>query len=531
MIKYTPASERTLALFRTPFEQSLDPNNRWVRMASVVPWDEMAKVFFAHMSADHGRASVDLRVVLGALLVKHVEGLSDEDTIQYIQENIYAQYFVGLPSFQTQPVFSPTLFVEIRKRLGKAGANALNDVILRQASELGAIKHRAKPRSKSGNKKNDPPASGNPPAGEPGPKEEPAKSPPSRNKGTLQLDATVAPQHIGYPTDTRLLHEARQVSERLIDELYQPTDYWASKPRTYRRKARRQYLDFAKKKRHSRKDIRKAKKRQLAYLRRNIKHLHRMLDELEAAGRSCPWRHGHWRQFWVVQELYRQQRLMYRDGRRRVDDRLVSVAQPYVRPIQRGKAGSATEFGAKINVSQTEGFARVDRMDFNNFNEGGGLIEQVEAYKRLYGYYPEVVLADRIYLTRANRNYIKAKEIRHCGLPLGRKPQLSKHEKEKRRREQNKRAHIEGKFGQAKSKYGLDDIPTRRQDTSYAYIGLIFLALNALKLGQEVFLLFLHRLQATVEAPVSRSCSINFASAQKPPRQGKLIYSTTGAWR
>jgi hypothetical protein len=90
MIKYTLASERSLSLFRTPYEQSLDPTNRWVRMAAVVPWDKMAKVFFVHMSADQGRASIDLRIVLGALLVKHIEGISDEDTIQCIQENIYA---------------------------------------------------------------------------------------------------------------------------------------------------------------------------------------------------------------------------------------------------------------------------------------------------------------------------------------------------------------------------------------------------------------------------------------------------------
>lgn len=104
MIRYTPASERTLSLFRTPYEQSLDPDNRWVRMAAVVPWDEMAKVFFVHMSADHGRASIDLRIILGALLVKHIEGISDEDTILCIQENVYAQYFVGLPSFQSNPI-------------------------------------------------------------------------------------------------------------------------------------------------------------------------------------------------------------------------------------------------------------------------------------------------------------------------------------------------------------------------------------------------------------------------------------------
>lgn len=48
----------------------------------------MATVFFSRMSKNRGRQSIDLRIVLGALLVKHIEGISDEDTIQAIQENI-----------------------------------------------------------------------------------------------------------------------------------------------------------------------------------------------------------------------------------------------------------------------------------------------------------------------------------------------------------------------------------------------------------------------------------------------------------
>ena len=246
-------------------------------------------------------------------------------------------------------------------------------------------------------------------------------------------------------------------------------------------------MDFAKKKGAKAKALRQATKKQLNYLRRNLSNIHRMLDELEAAQVACPWRHYDWRRFWIIQELFRQQEIMYKDRRRRVDDRIVNLAQPYVRPIKRGKAGKSTEFAAKINVSETEGFARMDRVDFDNFNEAGGLVAQVEAYRQLYGYYPEVVLADQIYLNRKNRKYLKDNDIRNSGVPLGRKPVLSKSEKEKRRKEQNRRSHIEGKFGQAKSKYGMDDIKTRRQDTSYACIGLILLALNVLKLGQEVF--------------------------------------------
>ena len=219
------------------------------------------------------------------------------------------------------------------------------------------------------------------------------------------------------------------------------------------------------------------------------KHINGMLDQLDQAGQAINWKFSDWHRLWVIQELYRQQEIMHRDGRKRIDDRVINIAQPYVRPIKRGKAGRDTEFGAKLNISETEGFVRMDQVSFDNFNEGILLQEQVEGYKAFYGYYPELVLVDKIYLNRENRKYLKDKQIRHSGKPLGRSPEMSHQEKQKRKKEQNKRSEIEGKFGQAKSKYGLDDIQTRREDTSYACIGLILLALNIIKLGKTIFVL------------------------------------------
>ena len=498
MIKYTPASQHSLCLFRTPFEQELNPDNRWVKMATLVPWDDMAKIFFSRMSPDQGRGSIDLRIVLGALLVKHIESLSDEDTIAYIQENIYAQYFVGLSSFQTEAVFVPHLFVEIRKRLGKEGVQKLNDELLKHARNLRAIRHRAKAVGKgqggcgaSGQDGAEPSSSGSSKEDDPDQGGEADRESAPCNRGTLKLDATVAPQHVGYPTDTRLLHQGRLYSEELIDKLYLGSSLWDKKPRTYRRVAHKEYLAFAKKRNPTKRAINRARGKQLRYLRRNLGHINRMLDELEQAGHQVPWQWDHWHCLWVLQELYRQQDIMHRDGKKRIDHRIVNIAQPYVRPIKRGKAGKDTEFGAKLNMSETEGFVRMDQVSFDNFNEGTYLKDQIENYKSLFGYYPELVLVDGIYLTRENRRFLKENEIRHSGKPLGRAPELSHSEKQKRRKEQNKRSEVEGKFGQAKSKYGLDDIKTRREDTSYAHIGLILVALNVIKLGGVIFLLIL----------------------------------------
>jgi IS5 family transposase len=312
------------------------------------------------------------------------------------------------------------------------------------------------------------------------------------NKGTLAVDATVGPLHIAYPTDSGLLNHARQHSEQLIDLLYlSAPEQWSVKPRTYRRKGRRDYLVFSKKRRKNKKLIRQAVGKQLRYLRRNLSTIHQMLDQLEAHKSPIVWQHSDWRNFWIIQELYRQQDVLYRDGRKRIDDRIISVEQPHARPIKRGKSGKKdTEFGPKMNVSLSEGIARVDQIDFNNFNESTYLQDQIEAYKALYGYYPQVVLADKIYRTRANRKYLKDKGIDSSGPPLGRKQSQTKVPKEKQRKRNNKRNAIEGKFGQAKLKYGLDELFTRRPDTTKAEINLIFMAINLLKMAKAISLTF-----------------------------------------
>src|SRR5690606_13411055 len=115
MINYTPASQLTVDSFKYSSERHPVPSYRCVRIAQLVPWNNMASLFRKQMSSKRGRGSVDLRHVLRALLIKHIEALSDEDTIPSIQENIYAQFFIGLKRFTTTPVFVPSLFVEIRK--------------------------------------------------------------------------------------------------------------------------------------------------------------------------------------------------------------------------------------------------------------------------------------------------------------------------------------------------------------------------------------------------------------------------------
>ncbi len=211
----------------------------------------------------------------------------------------------------------------------------------------------------------------------------------------LILDATVAPQAIRYPTDLGLLNEAREFSEQIIDALYPKTPL-KKKPRTYRNTARKAYLGLVKQRRPAGRVRRRGIKQQLQYLRRNLKHIEALLV-FWRQGTPLPLSRGLLYRYWVIQHIYAQQWEMYQNKSRRCDDRIVSISQPYVRPIIRGKLDRSVEFGSKLSVSLTgEGIARVDHLRWNAFHEGNDLISQVQAFRSHYGHYPEAVLGDPI---------------------------------------------------------------------------------------------------------------------------------------
>ena len=232
---------------------------------------------------------------------------------------------------------------------------------------------------------------------------------------------------------------------------------------------------------------RKAIREQLQYLRRNFRHFEMLLDK--NPGPAFPLLHKRQRQYWIIQHLYGQQFTMYKGKTRRCDNRIVSISQPHVRPIVRGKASHKVEFGSKLSVSMVDGIALVDHFGSEAFNESTDLRTQIESYKERYGYYPEVVLADGIYGTRANRKYMKKHQIRFGGKPLGRPKKQTpenadqlKQEKLQRKQDALERIPIEGKFGQGKNGYRLNYIRAKTLRTSEAWINSIFLVMNLMVL-------------------------------------------------
>lgn len=300
----------------------------------------------------------------------------------------------------------------------------------------------------------------------------------------LIVDATVADQMIAYPTDLGLIVRSRQESERIIDELCKSIGV-NEKPRTYRRLARKQYLNVAKKKNKTRHEVRKAIGQQLRYLRRNLKSINGLLDR--GQGDGFPLAARDQKIYWVIQNIYDQQEKMYKDHTHSVENRIVNIYQPYVRPIVRGKDKANVEFGAKLGVSIQNWYARINTLSWEAYNEGTDLKKQVEDYRRLNGYYPKVVITDKIYGNRENQQWLKELDIRYSGKPLGRPSAKSQTASQRRkfRKEQGKRNEVEGKFGQGKNGYNLSKVRARVARTSESWIAAIFFVMNLVKFSKD----------------------------------------------
>ena len=474
--KYVSPSQLTFDGFDTPFAQNLDPNNRWVVLAKAIPWDSLTSIYSNQLNNKmKGADGINPRVVIGSLIIKHMCNLSDRETIIAIQENIYMQYFIGYSSFSNEAPFDPSLFVGIRKRLGVEQINEINEKIL----QLNAVLPAAMQEDTSAQSKYD--DSSQPPEIEHNEDQQFNDLPPKEedipNEGELIVDATACPQDISYPTDLNVLNDSREKSEELIDFLCSLKED-ITKPRTYREVARKQYLKVAQKKNKTRKEIRAANKKQLACLRRNIKNIYALLTHFE----KIPFDKKQYKYFLVIQTLYDQQNEMHQKRTHSIEDRIVSIHQPHVRPIVRGKASAKVEFGAKIDVSITRGFAFLEEYSWNPYNEGTTLIATVERYRKRTGCYPKKVFADKIYCTRANRKRLKELKVFLVAKPLGR-PSKAMEPSHIRPGDRNP---IEGKFGQAKTAYGLNRVKARLADTSLSWIASIIMVLNLVKLTGEV---------------------------------------------
>jgi len=441
--------------FYLPFGGKLDVENRWIKLSSLMPWD-LIEACYAESLADGkiGAPAHSGRVAYGAQIIKEKLGITDREVVEQVSENPYLQIFLGYTEFLKEPPFDASMMVHFRNRFTAKHHQRINEELI------------------------------------PSPEHD-DEDPPSHS-GKLLVDATCTPADIKYPTDLGLLNDARQKTEDIIDLFHDKIVARAlaqglaapKKPRTYRKRARKGYLSISMAKSVGAKKRRAEIRKQLGYVRRNRGHISQMLeahpDLLTLLDNAT------YKKLLVIGTVYEQQKEMHELRAKRVNDRIVSLSQPHIRPIIRGKAGKKVEFGAKISLSHRPGgYVTLHRISWDAYNESGDLIEQIEYYYARYGCYPESVHADKIYLTKANRAYCKERGIRLSGKPLGRpkketeanKAELEQ-ERAQRRQDDLDRIPVEGKFGIAKRKGSLDRVMTKLSRTSESLIHVAIVVLN-----------------------------------------------------
>jgi len=447
--------------FHLPFGGKLSSSNRWVQLAGLIPWDLVEEAYRRSLgTTSMGSPAKSARIAFGALVIKERLAITDEETVAQILENPYLQYFLGLESFQQKPLFHSSLMVHFRSRFSQQDLTGINQLIVlgeKDDDEDGP----SPDESSAPTTPPDPSGDGNQASG--------------GNHGKLLVDATCTPADITYPTDLKLLNEAREKTEHIIDVLHADLRNAMEKPRDYRRKARKDFLTITKTKRPGPRKIRAAIGKQLRYLKRNLGHIVRQLESGAGLGALTSYEH---KCLMVIHTLHEQQSDMFQKRIHRVADRIVSISQPHVRPIVRGKASAPVEFGAKISISCVGGYVHLDHLSWDAYNECLDLPAQVEAFQQRHGHYPESLHADAIYRTRANRAYCKERGIRLSGPRPGGLPadpaKLAAF-KQQLHDDEVARIPVEGKFGNLKRKGTLGRIMAKLAHTAECviHIGLI----------------------------------------------------------
>ena len=246
MYKRIEAAQISFYDFNQDLGFQLSEGNEWIQLAQNIPWDDIEILYQERFPSKTGNVAKSARMVLGSLIIQKRKGLSDRALVKKLAENPCLQFFIGLPRFQTEATFRAQSLVNFRKRMDCGMVNQINELVLAGFS------------SDAGAKKS-------------------AGTGTEENAGTQILDATCAPSNVCYPQDYSLLNEARTKLEKMID--YFCETYGIRKPRTYRRIARKDYLDLAKAKKPGTKRIRATVRRMLGYVRRDIGYLEGFMSE------------------------------------------------------------------------------------------------------------------------------------------------------------------------------------------------------------------------------------------------------------
>lgn len=431
MIK--PKSDNNQLTFYSTFEEQLDKKHPLYALANKIEWSKFDEAFKGYYHQTIGRPAKPIRMMVGILILKHIRNLSDESIVEQWRENSYYQYFCGESKFVSSVPCEASELVHFRNRIGENGVQLIFQESISIANEV----ENKKKKSKDSDKKNSQR------------KENDVK--PKEND--VIVDTTVQEKNITFPTDDKLykkiITKCIRIAEKEEIELRQ------SYTKTIRKLSYQQRFKKSKKQNHLAK---KASKRIKTIAGRLVRELQRKLTPSQMRKHS------------VQIELYQRVLSQKREDKNKV----YSLHEPQTECISKGKAHKKYEFGNKASliIGKTKGVILGALSLEKNDYDGHTLPAALQQFKELNGYEPKRAIVDLGY-----KGVDKIGETQIVRPESGKGK--SKYLRSKMRKDQRRRAGIEGKISHLKNDY--------RMNKNY-YKGIIgdtvnvFLAASALNL-------------------------------------------------
>lgn len=457
---YTPESKEHQLNFVhdkliVPF---LDHNNHLFKIAKTLDWNSLSDKLACFYCPDNGRPTKPSRLKVGLLVLKHLYKTSDPETLNILKQNIYAQYLCNVPleelipkiqkdnegKEKTKDILDPSTLSRFREKIGVAGIKLIEREVLQSLKRAKLLKGRK-----------------------------------------LILDTTVVPSNIAYPTDVSLLEKMRQKALKYLEVAKQSG---AKTYRTYKRVAQKVYVQYQKIRHHTVKSRKKVQKKLLQFSRRNVKQLKEAVagikETIKEVSNGCIEVLDKTKERFIKEAetfldtastILTQQKALYQGLP--VRERIVSVHQPHIRPMVRGKYPISVEFGPKVLLSLKNDFLFLDDIKFNNISDTHLLDTAIQMHRERFGNLPTQLAADRGFWSPQNQNLAEDYGINKIAIEnKGRSSHLKG--KPFRERLRRLRCAIEAKISLVKRKYGLDRSRYGRESGEEIWIRLSLISMN-----------------------------------------------------
>jgi hypothetical protein len=393
----------------------LDENHELVKIAKTIDWVSLSDNLAKFYCPDNGRPTKSARAKVGLLILKHLYQFSDEELVDLLKRDIYAQYLCDISLKEAKNFINPSTLSKFRKQIGIEGVKLIEQEVLNSLKRAKLLKGRK-----------------------------------------LVCDTTVVPSNIAYPTDISLLEKIRRKAVLYLDKA---RELGAQTYRTYKRTAKKVYIQYQKIRHHTIQSRRRAQKKILQFSRRNLSQLKEAVKEIsktvnflldKALKEKFLREAGSFLD--TAASVLTQQKDIYKG--QEVKERIVSLHKPHIRPMVRGKYPVEVEFGPKVLLNLRNNLLFLEGLNFNNISDAQFLDTAIKGYKERFGGLPTQLTADRGFWSP--ENYALAQEYGISKIAIENKGKSSYLKgKPFRERLRRLRCKIEAKISLAKRKFGL----------------------------------------------------------------------------